>query len=87
MRSAAHSYMTLVLADTSTRLVAQRRTSWPTVPRSPPTSPAAVNDAAALRAERWETNVPSCRGRSLPVSVSFPSTRTTHLSRCLRTVG
>ena len=38
-------------------------------------------------AERREVNVPSCRGRCLPVSVSMPSTRTTHLSRCCRTVG
>ena len=39
------------------------------------------------RAARCEAKVPSCRGRRLPVTVSMPSTRTTHLSRCRRTVG
>lgn len=81
MRSAAHSYWSPVLADTSTRLAAHLRTSSPTVPRSPPTSPPAVNPAAAARAGRWDANVPSCRGRARPVSVSSPSTRTTHYER------
>ena len=31
--------------------------------------------------------MPSWRGRSLPVSVPMPSTRTTHLSRCCQAVG
>ena len=37
--------------------------------------------AAADWTDRREANLPSCRGRCLPVTVSMPSTRTTHLSR------
>ena len=44
-------------------------------------------DRAAASAARCDEYVPSCRGRCLPVSVSMPSTRTTHRSRWRRTVG
>ena len=51
------------------------------------TDRAAVGSDAAVSGERrrrrlrrsTRVNVPSCRGRCLPVSVSMPSTRTTHL--------
>ena len=65
----------------------QRSTNHPTVPLDPPSARSAVNSAAAVRAARCDVYVPSWRGRCLPVSVSMPSRRTTHLSRCLRTVG
>ena len=35
----------------------------------------------------YNAHVPICRGRRLSVSVSIPSMRTVHFSRCLRTVG
>ena len=54
MRSAAHSYCSRVWLPTWMRLVAHWLTSWPSVPRSLPISPAAVIDAAALRAARCE---------------------------------
>jgi hypothetical protein len=66
--------------------VAARRTSQLTVPRSVLRS-FERNSRAAPKAVRCYAYVPIWRGRRLPVSVSIPSIRTVHLSRCLRTVG
>ncbi len=86
---AAHSYCWRLLFDTSSLAGAHSSTSRPTVSavaahlarRGERASP------RSRRAARCDGYVPSWRGRSLPVSVSMPSTRTTHLSRCCRTVG
>jgi hypothetical protein len=82
----AHPYDSLAFCVMSVRPATYRRTSQPTVRRSI----GCVGDAPdriALRADRCEAKLPSCPGRRIPVVVSMPSTRTTHLSRCLRTVG
>ena len=70
----------------SVRDATYRRTNQLTVPRSVERSSAFI-DRAAANADRCDAYVPICRGRCFPVTVSIPSTRTTHLSRCFRTVG
>jgi len=70
----------------SVRPATYRRTNQLTVPRSV-LRLSARPERAAISAARCDAYVPSCRGPCLPVAVSIPSTRTTHLSRCLRTVG
>ncbi len=63
-----------------------RRRGRPSGARLRP-SPAAMKSRAADCAARRELNVPIWRGLRRPVSVSIPSTRTTHFSRCFWTVG
>ena len=82
MWAAAHSYCTRVFAETSTRLATHASTRCPTVPgrRRPPRrrrtpSPRPAPNGAMRRCR-------AVAGGAVPVSVSMPSTRTTHLSRC-----
>ncbi len=87
MWPAAHSYWSFAFGEMSVRDATHRSSNHARVPRASGRSPDAVALEAAARAARCDGNVPICRGRTRPVSVSMPSTRTVHLSRCLRTVG
>ena len=63
-----------------------RRDGRPCRGRRPPRPPPRTTSPPSGPSVAWRT-CPAVEAGAWPVSVSMPSTRTTHLSRCCRTIG